>query len=125
MKTLLLTIVAIGFCGCGSGVPPPDTEARVRHWIEALHEPEAKLRKEAAFKLGNLGNTDPALVVPALTAALQDADAAVRCEAILALVKCARAARDAIPGLSELQRKDGDAKVREYAGKALVKIAGS
>jgi HEAT repeat protein len=123
MRSLVITVVAISFCGCGSNVTPPDTGARVRHWIETLRKPEAKLRKEAAFKLGNLGNTDPGLVVPALTAALKDADPAVRCEAILALLKCRDAARNTVPELSEIQRNDDDAKVREYAGKALAKIA--
>jgi HEAT repeat protein len=115
--------MTIGFCGCGSGQPPPDTGARVRHWLETLRKPEAKLRKEAAFKLGNLGNTDPATVGPALTAALKDADPAVRCEVILALLKCGQAARDAVAELSQIQRQDDDARVRDYAAKALAKIA--
>jgi HEAT repeat protein len=100
----------------------PDTDARVRHWIDALHGGDARLRKEAAFKLGNLGQTDPALVVPALTGALKDADAGVRCETILALLKCGPTAREAVGPLTELQRADRDMRVREYAVKAVQKL---
>jgi len=44
-------------CQSAAGAGTPD--ARVRHWIEALRQPDSKIRKEAAFKLGNLGLTDP------------------------------------------------------------------
>jgi HEAT repeat protein len=111
-----LLVLALG--GCASR-PAPDTDARVRHWIAALREPDAKLRKEAAFKLGNLGLTDPDLVVPALTGALKDTDAAVRREAILALVKCGAHAQEAEGLLAEMQRRDSDQQVRAFAGKAL------
>ena len=121
MRPILVAAILIALGGCTSQ-PRPDTDSRVRHWIEALHGPDAKLRKEAAFKLGNLGLTDPATVVPALTAALKDPDAAVRCEAILAVVKCGPAANDAIGELTEVQQRDRDAKVRDYAGKALSKL---
>ena len=124
MKTLVVGVVAISLCGCGSGVSPPDTGARVRHWIETLRNPDVKLRKQAAFTLGNLGLTDPTTIVPALVGALKDTDASVRNEAILALVKCGSTAKDALPELAEVQRKDADAKVREYAGKAMAKIEG-
>jgi HEAT repeat protein len=118
---VILVISLSSLSGCTSQ-PPPDTDARVRHWIKALHEPDAKLRKEAAFKLGNLGLTDPAPVVSALTAALKDADGPVRCEAILALVKCGPAAKGAIGELTQSQRKDRDARVRDFAARALEKI---
>jgi HEAT repeat protein len=123
MRTVLagtVVVFTILFSGC-KGQLPPDTGARVRHWIEALRGPDARLRKEAAFKLGNLGLTDPATVVPALTGALKDTDARVRCEAILALVKCGPAAREAMPALNDI-RNDPDRQVRAYAGKALKKL---
>jgi len=121
MRLILVAILVISFSGC-TAQPAPDTGARVRHWIEALRQPDAKMRKEAAFKLGNLGLTDPASVVPALTEALKNADASVRCEVILALLKCGPAAKEAIPELTEAQQKDRDAKVRDYATKALEKL---
>jgi HEAT repeat protein len=123
MRLILPAILVILLCGC-SGTSAPDSGARVQHWIETLRQPDAKARKQAAFKLGNLGLSDPATIVPALIGALKDADARVRSEAILALLKCGPRAKDALPQLSEVQRKDGDAQVRSYAAKALAKIEG-
>jgi len=60
--------------------------------------------------------------VPALATALHDADAQVRSEAILSLLKCGAAAKEAIGDLDEMQRKDPDAKVRAYAAKSLEKL---
>jgi HEAT repeat protein len=57
-----------------------------------------------------------------LIGALKDADAGVRCEAILALLKYGPAAKEVIPPLTEVQEKDHDAKVRAYAAKALEKL---
>jgi len=119
MRLTFFVILLLLLSGCAKA---PDTDARVRHWIETLRQPDAKMRKEAAFKLGNLGLTDPATVVPALTAALKDVEAGVRCEAILALVKCGPRAKEAIPELTEAQLKDRDAKVRDYAAKALKRL---
>jgi HEAT repeat protein len=121
MRLVLVAVLLIALGGCTAR--SPDTGARVRHWIEVLRAPDAKLRKAAAFKLGNLGLTDPASIVPALTAALEDSDAAVRCEAILALVKCGSTARDAVSALTELLRKDRDSRVRDHAARALEKLS--
>jgi HEAT repeat protein len=80
------------------------------------------LRKTAVFKLGNVGATDPA-VWPALLEALKDKDAAVRREAILALMKFGPGAHEAIGILTELRQRDADAQVRVYAAKALRKLS--
>lgn len=93
----------------------------VQHWVEALQAPDVQLRKKAAAKLGNVGKADPA-AVPALVGALNDPDAEVRVEVILALVKLGPAARDAAPKLGEMARDDPDEAVRASAGRALEKI---
>src|SRR5713101_4928736 len=111
MKPGLFAILLIALSGCSQTQPT----TRVRHWVEALGAADAKLRKEAAFKLGNLGPTDSAVVLPALIGALKDADAQVRCEAILALLKCGPEAREAVAALTEVRGHDADAKVRDYA----------
>jgi HEAT repeat protein len=90
-------------------------------WAEALRGPDAKVRRNAAFTLGNIGPSDPA-VLPALLGAVKDADAGVRCEAILALLKYGPAAREAIPELTEVRQKDRDPKVRAYAARAVDKL---
>jgi HEAT repeat protein len=121
MRLVLVAIVMIAFSGC-TAQPAADTGPRVQHWIKTLREPDSKSRREAAFKLGNLGLTDPAIVVPALTGALKDSDASVRREAILALLKCGPTARDAVGELTEVQRTDRDARVRDHAARALTKL---
>jgi HEAT repeat protein len=90
-------------------------------WAEALRDPDPKVRKKAAFTLGNIGPSDPA-VLPALLEALRDKDAQVRCEAILALVKYGTQAQEAVPPLTELRDRDPDGRVRSYAAKALERL---
>jgi HEAT repeat protein len=121
MRLIPIAVFLITFLGC-SRSPIANTGERVNYWVQVLQEPEAKRRQEAAFKLGNLGPTDPAKVLPALIAALKDADAEVRCAAILALVKCRPEARRAISELAEVQKNDDDARVRDYAGQAVATL---
>jgi HEAT repeat protein len=105
--------------GCGKSPPTLAGGKPVSHWVEVLHSsPDAGQRKEAAFKLGNVGPTDPT-ALPAVAAALKDRDPAVRREAIAALVKFGTAAQECVPALSELRDHDTDPKVRAYAAKAL------
>ena len=94
----------------------------ITHWVEALKDPDSSIRKNAVRKLGNVGPADPQ-VLPTVTSALNDQDREVRCEAILALLKCGPDARPAIPALTELQQKDRDPKVRDYAARAMEKLS--
>lgn len=108
--------------GCGKAEPTLAGGKPVSHWVDELRtSPDAKVRKEAAFKLGNVGPTDPT-ALPALLEGLKDRDAVVRRESIQAIVKFGPAALDAVPALTELHQHDRDAKVREFASKALEKI---
>jgi HEAT repeat protein len=113
-----MALLVVALSGCGSSPPMLAGGKPVAHWVQALQDPDARVRKKAAFKLGNVGTADPA-AFPALVGALKDKDAAVRCEAILALVKFGSAAQDAVHLLTEMQEKDRDAKVRSCAAKAL------
>jgi HEAT repeat protein len=106
--------------GCNKG-PILAGGKPVAHWVQALNDPDAKVRKAAAIKLGNVGPAD-ATAFPALHNALHDGDADVRCEMILALVKFGRKAKEASASLDELRLHDPDAKVRDYAAKALAKF---
>jgi HEAT repeat protein len=118
------TVLAVLFvAGCHRDRPMLAGGKPVSHWTEALRDRDPKVRKEAAFKLGNVGSADPA-ALPALTAALKDPDAGVRREVILALVKCGPAAREAVPALTEMKQHDRDAQVRAYAAKAVEKLRG-
>jgi HEAT repeat protein len=121
MKAWFWAALALLVCGCAK-VPPTLAGGKpVRHWVEALHGPDAKARRKAAAKLGNVGGADP-VVLPALTAALRDGDAGVRREAILALLKCGPGAREAAGPLAELRRRDRDPQVRACAAKALARM---
>lgn len=124
MKSFLLmglaALPAVLLPGCGKG-QPPDLGRQVERWVQALDDRDAKVRKNAVLKLGNVGPSEPA-VLPALRKALRDGDAGVRADAILALMKCGPAAREAVPTLDELRRHDRDPQVRAYAGRALEKL---
>jgi HEAT repeat protein len=117
MQRILTAILLISLSGCGAAQPKM---AGVK-WAGALRDPDANVRKKAAFTLGNIGASDPA-ALPALIGALKDADAGVRCEAILGLLKFGPAASQAIPALAEIQRQDTDDRVRTYAAKALDRV---
>jgi HEAT repeat protein len=118
----LLALPAVWLLGCGKG--QPDLGKPVGRWVQALSDRDAKVRKNAILKLGNVGPGDAA-VLPALQGALKDRDAGVRREAILALMKCGPDAREAIPALTEVQQHDRDAQVRGYAAKALDRLRGT
>ncbi len=121
MRCILIAVCCIHVGGCGKPQAPLAGGKPVSHWVQALSDPDAKARQEAAFKLGNVGSSD-ASVIPALIGALKDSDARVRCEAILALLKSGRDAAAASDSLGELQMHDRDPKVREYAAKALQRL---
>jgi HEAT repeat protein len=114
-------VLAVCLGGCRQAAPTLAGGKPVSHWVRALKDPDARLRKTAVFKLGNAGPTDPT-VWPAVVEALKDPDARVRREAILALMKFGRAAREAIPALDQLQQRDPDSKVRADAEQALRRL---
>jgi len=118
LRSICLAAPAIVFCGCGQTLPP----LAGAKWAAALRDPNAKVRKKAAFTLGNLGPCDSA-VLPALLAALEDADGGVRCQAILALLKYGPAGRQAIPKLDVLRQNDADIKVRRCAARAIEQLS--
>ncbi|MFL5331486.1 MAG: HEAT repeat domain-containing protein [Gemmataceae bacterium] len=111
--------------GCGQKAPPAERFFRdkpVAHWLQAVHDPNPKIRKMAVDVLGNVSTLDPA-AIPALTEALADKDARVREAAVLALAKIGTPAASALPQIEELS-KDADAKVREAAALAVPRLKG-
>ena len=111
------------FIGCrGSPAPLTVHDKPVAHWLQALHDPDARTRRKTIEALSNVGAKDPA-VIPALIEALNDREAVVRGAAVLALLKIGPEASEAVPALRRAQ-KDKDAKVRSYATKALETIGG-
>ena len=121
MRIVAISFLALVLCGCGKAEPTLAGGKPVSYWVQALKDPDAKVRKRAVFKLGNVGPADAA-ALPALVGALHDGDARVRAEAILALMKCGPGARESVPALSDMQQRDRDAHVRAHAGKALERL---
>ncbi len=117
LRLIALAAAMLVLSGCGQPGPIMAHGQPVEHWVQALRDPDAKMRKRAADVLGNVGAADPT-VVPALAGAVKDSDRAVREATVLALLKMGPAARDATPALA-LASKDSDAKVRSYAARAL------
>jgi hypothetical protein len=123
VRFLVTAFLILLLSGCGK---PKETLAGgkpVSHWLEAIHDPDPRVRKSAVFKLGNVGSSESG-VLPALTSALNDKDPAVRREAILALAKFGAEAKAAASVLSEMSRQDRDVQVRKYAVAALKRIKG-
>src|SRR5262245_53935508 len=106
-RSTLTAIAVATFAACGCG-PAPPTQAGgkpVSHWVQELKNPDAKARRHAVAKLGNVGTADPD-ALPAIRSALADADAGVRTEAIQALVKFGPAAKEAESQLLHLEKND-------------------
>ena len=120
-RLLVCTLLPLAICGCREHQPTLSGGKPPAHWLEAVKDPDVKVRKTAVFKLGNAGPNEPA-AFPAVMDALKDPEPVVRCEAVLAILKFGDQARVAEPKLAELHKNDRDAKVRSYAGKALDKL---
>jgi len=123
MRMLATAGVLLLILGCGESRPMLAGGKPVSYWVDAVHDPDPKVRKQAVFKLGNVGPGAPE-ALPAVTQALRDANAAVRREAILALIKFGAEAKSATGVLSEIRDHDRDVQVRSYAAKALAKLQG-
>ncbi len=110
--------------GCGKSEPPLTAGGKpVAYWLDELKKPDPKARRKAVRELGHVGTADPA-AIPAVVGAVKDRDAAVRREAVLALLNLGPVAKDAAPALSEAAAKDPDPTVRKDAAKALERVTG-
>jgi HEAT repeat protein len=92
-----------------------------RYWIKALKSPDLKVRHQAIFALGAIG--DPAgEAVPALAALmLEDPDRGIRIDSALALSKMDPASRAAVPELAQALG-DSEPWVRMNAAIALSRL---
>jgi HEAT repeat protein len=122
MRGVSLVLIGLFLSGCGQKGPVQSKGQPVSHWLEALNDPDVKVRKKAVTALGHVGKADPA-AIPALAGAVSDPDVEVRQAAVLALLNLGPEAQDAVPVLTDA-RNDTDARVREYAEKALARIQG-
>ncbi len=90
----------------------------VKSWLADLHDPKPTVRRTAVLKLGNVGGDDPS-VAEALAGALQDKDAIVRRDAIMAIAKLPQPSEAIKAQLKVLSESDRDSLARDYAKRAL------
>jgi HEAT repeat protein len=114
-------VVGLGPVGCGTAPVTLAGGKPVAHWLADLKAQDARMRKQAVVKLGNVGTADPA-VLPALLGAIKDQDAGVRYAVIVALAQHGPATPAALAALAEAQKQDRAAQVRQAAGRALEKL---
>jgi HEAT repeat protein len=119
--TALFGTAALSGCGGEERGPILAGGREVKAWVADLHNPKPQVRRQAVLKLGNAGDTDPA-VAEALAEALRDADPLVRSDAILAVVKLKQPGAAIKDQLETMSRSDKNARARDLAGKALEHI---
>ena len=123
----VVVILAGLAAGCaGKPVDPPGVWVGgkpVEHWLEMIRASEPNLRAAAVDRLALVGGRD-ARAVPAVIAALDDAEAVVRSGAVAAVSRLGPVAGAAAPRLERLQ-EDPDPLVRSRAGVALARVRGT
>lgn len=122
-----LGIASLSLVGCGKSPELHTASGKpVAFWLDALKAPstDPKQRLKAVKALSNVGTAHPQ-AIPALVEALEQPDATVRGEAVLALLKVGRDAKVALPTLERLAQSDKDEKIRGYATKAIAAINGT
>ena len=103
-------------------IPKSQFNARsLRSWIGDLNSSDDRVRRQAIFALGAIGD-DAAEAVPALAAVLRDdSDSDLRVQVALALSKMSSASRAAVPELAGAL-SDSEPYVRAYAAVALLRL---
>jgi HEAT repeat protein len=96
----------------------------VKSWLADLGDRNPRVRRTAVLKLSNVGAADPA-VPNALASALNDPDALVRRDAVLAVAKLSDPNAAIIARLRIMSESDRDSLVRDYAGRAIARFGKS
>ena len=123
MRRGVFLVIILSLAACGKSPPPQAGGWPISHWLDAMHDPDERVRTEAALKLGNVGQAD-ARALPALIAALDDPQAPVRRAAIQGLVKFGPGAKRAVPKLKQIHESDANANLRDLAAEVLPHIQG-
>jgi hypothetical protein len=92
----------------------------IKSWIADLRDRNPKVRRQAVLKLGNAGDSDPA-VAEGLAEALDDSDAVVRRDAIRAVAKFKSMTSSISEKLEKMSREDKDTIARDLATKLLAR----
>jgi HEAT repeat protein len=124
---LVLLMILGGFAVSGPGCqheergPTLSGGREVKAWIEDLRDPKPQVRRQAVLKLGNVGDADPT-ALDGLAQALNDSDALVRHDAVLAVVKFRQAGKPIKAKIETMSRSDKDARVRDVSQRALARL---
>src|SRR5258707_13524566 len=118
MRKLIILGLAVLLVGCGPKEPLHKGKP-ASYWTQALQDPDAQTRREAA---GALAALKAKAAVPELITALKDKDDEIRAKAAEALWSIGSNSKDAIPALTAAL-KDKSAAVRLSAAGALGEMA--
>ncbi len=121
--TVLAPIITLPGCAREERGPILAGGRELKSWIADLHNPRSQVRRQAALKLGNAGDSDPA-TVGGLAEALQDADVLVRRDAIRAVARLEQPGALIRERLQTMSRVDKDSVARDLASKALARLGG-
>ena len=122
----LCCMFALSLMGCAKSPELLSVSGKpIEFWLDALNAPntDAKQRLKAVRALSNVGSAHPK-AIPALIEALEQTDAAVRGEVVLALLKIGPAAKEALAALERISESDKDTKIRDFAKEAIKAIRG-
>ncbi len=116
---------AVAWTGCGREERGPELLGgrEVKSWVADLHHPRPQVRRQAVIKLGNVGDSDPS-VAAGLVEALNDPEPLVRRDAILAVARLKDPPAALKQRLETMSRSDKDARARDLARKAVIRIGG-
>ncbi len=121
ISALPLAFLVLAGCGAEPRGPFQAGGRDVKSWVDDLKSPKSALRRQAVHKLGNVGDVDPA-AAEALNRALNDSNALVRHDAVIAVLKLS-APNDAIVArLQVMAKSDSSPPARDAAKKALTKL---
>ena len=124
VRSLCVAVLSLPGCSREERGPTLSGGREIKSWVADLHSPKAQVRRTAVLKLGNAGDSDPA-VAEALAEALLDREALVRREAIRAVAKLKDPGALVKERLETMSRADKDATTRDVAAKALAHLGGS
>ena len=118
-RLVIFGFVASLLTGCGAKEPYRSGGRTGAYWMQALKQPDVKLRRKAALKIGPIMVTHDACRSAAIEA-LRDEDAQVRLAAIRLLkVYATSHAASVAPALRRLEQTDPDLAVRQAAKLAI------
>jgi HEAT repeats len=118
---LAISLLIVAGCSGEERGPILAGGREVKSWIADLHDPTPQVRRQAVLKLGNVGDTDPA-VAAALSEALRDSDAIVRRDAVSAVAKLGKPTEEIMAQLRIMGDRDPDSRVGDYARRAILRF---